>query len=525
MLMFLYWLAGILFLIACYLAFLWWHPRRRSRFQVRLTALFLLFAIVPSVPLIFLVSTMATNTADLLLVPRVEGAMLDAIESIKKQFEDTAGRFVQAVRGKRVTSDLLKRWQMDYYLVWRRDGDGVRLIEATGKEDPSKQRGLRFGPDRVREVWGQVGSQLEPLPVEQTNETSNPPGRCRVWLPRGPEEMIVLGFPVATEIAATKQELIQTLRVYNSLSLIKERALQDQIIWAIAAAAIFVLGVLSVLVARTLSRKISEPIEELTAVTARVAAGDLQAQARLTAKDEIGQLMAAFNQMIRDLRASRDRLIVTERLAAWREVARQVSHEIKNPLTPIQLAIYRIRQRLDPSVVSQNAIRESFQSIEKELSSLKHLADEFSDFARLPSANRKPENINDIIKLTARLFEDVRLRLDLAAEVPERPLDHEQITRVLINLIKNAVEATPERACEVTITTRKESNRARITIADNGPGLPAEVQARLFEPDFTTKPGGSGLGLVVVKRIIDQHDGSIEVDSAPGKGTVFSILI
>ena len=529
MTVFLFWLAGILILIACYLAYLWLHPRKRSRFQVKLTAIFLLFTIIPIIPLVFLVSTLATDTADMLLVPEVEEALLKAIESIKLQFENHAERFVAAADDRNVTIETLAKWQIDYFLIWRKQNDRIELAHSIGRTGEWLERGKSFEAESIGEIWGQKNSQLENISAVNNGAEGLPESHCRVWLPLSANEIAMVGFAISPDIASSKQRLLQTLRVYNSLSLIKERALQNQLIWGMAATFVFVFSLASVLAARGISKRISHPIEELTEVTTQVAAGDLRAQAKINAKDEIGALVDSFNRMIRELNSNREKLIISERLAAWREVARQVSHEIKNPLTPIQLALYRIRQRLDKSLAAQSAIHESFESIDEELNSLRLLAQEFSDFARLPSAELKADSLNDIVQVTTRLYEgtssNVRIKLDLEANLPERPIDREQIKRLLINLIKNAIEANPNGNCSIKITSRTENARAKIVIIDNGPGLPKEALGKIFQPNYTTKTGGSGLGLVMVKRIVEQHNGEIEVDSTPGEGTVFSILL
>ncbi len=518
--LFLLWLAIILLAMAAYLVFLWWHPRKRSRFQVRLTSHFLLFSLLPTVPLIFVVSTLATDTADVLLVPEVESALVKAIAALKFQFEDTGTRFIQGVKQEQVTAELLSRWGFDYYAVWQKQTDSTRMILAVAR-DAMMPLDSAF---QIKEVWGQTGSSLSTIA-----RSDSMLGYCRVWSPRSENEMALVGFALAPEVLSAKEQLTQTLRIYNSLSLIKERALKDQIIWGAATAIIAVLCALSVLVARKLSHVLSRPIDDLIEVTNRVAAGDLNTQSDTKAKDEIRQLVEAFNAMIRDLRENREKLLVAERLAAWREVARQVSHEIKNPLTPIQLALYRLKQRLPESITSQEAVRESLQSIEEELASFKHLADEFSAFARLPRAELKPENLNAIVQTTARLYEETssgaRLELQLAPELPERLLDREQIKRLLNNLIKNAMEACPRRNAIIRISTLRADEKARLEISDNGPGLSPEARSHLFEPNFTTKRGGSGLGLVMVKRIVEEHGGMITVHGEEGQGTTFVILI
>lgn len=520
---FLFWLLAVVLALAGYLAFLWWSPRRRSRFQVRLTALFLLFALVPTVPLIFLASTLATNTADLLLVPQVETTMLKATEALKAQCEDR-GRMLARVLDRGHAPESLAQLGLDYYFIWQRAGEELRLMAAYSRDQAANELGMRFNKENLRAVWGQTGSELETAQPPAPAET---PGHCRVWLPGAENEMVVLGFPLAPEVVAAKAQLVQTMRVYNALAVIKEKALQGQLVWGAATALILVLAALAVLLARGFSRRLSHPLEDLIGATRRVAAGDLEAEAQTRAPDEIGQLVFAFNQMIRDLRAQREKLAAAERLAAWREAARQVSHEIKNPLTPIQLALYRIREKLGGTVAALPAVQESLQSMEEELSSLRRLAEEFAAFARLPKADLRPDNLNEIVQLAARLYEagaeDVRFVLELDPDLPARPLDREQIKRVLNNLIKNAQEAAQPHACTIKITTRAEGGRVLLLIADEGPGLSPEMQARLFEPNFTTKRGGSGLGLVMVKRMVEEHGGEISAASAPGKGTVFKI--
>ncbi|NUO81596.1 HAMP domain-containing protein [candidate division KSB1 bacterium] len=514
---FLLWLTVILIAVAAYLAFLWWHPRKRSRFQVRLTSLFLLFSLLPTVPLIFVVSTLATDTADVLLVPEVESAFVQAIAAIKLQSENTGKKFIHSTVREQITPELLASWGFDYYAVWQKQSDSTRTMFAA-------THSARLPTDssfQIKEVWGQTGSSLSTI-VRGDSML----GHCRVWSPRSENEMALVGFALAPEVLSAKEQLTQTLRVYNSLSLIKERVLQEQVIWGAAIAVIGVLCLLSVFVARKMSHVLSRPIDDLISVTNQVAAGDLNAQSAAQAKDEIRQLVEAFNTMIRDLRVNREKLLAAERLAAWREVARQVSHEIKNPLTPIQLALYRLKQRLPESMVAQEAVRESLQSIEEELASFKHLAEEFSSFARLPRAELKPENLNEIVQATAHLYEAdsrARLELQLAPELPACVLDREQIKRLLNNLIKNAMEACANQNAVIRIATNRVDQKVRLEISDNGPGLSAEARTHLFEPNFTTKRGGSGLGLVMVKRIVEEHGAVIEVDSEVGKGTRFVI--
>jgi nitrogen fixation/metabolism regulation signal transduction histidine kinase len=521
-----------------------WKKEKSGRFQARLTILFLFFALTPAVPLIFLVSTLYTRSMEILLVPKIQGSLQQGLETIKFQLEERARLLELATRNVTPTPEMLAQWNIDFCLLWRRDSARVQLAAAIGADAAGRQRGLGIHMEQIAEVWGQTGSQLQSAPSHLAGGDTMAASFCRVWLPRHsaappangspPEdsEMMLVSFSVDRHILEAKQELTEAARVYNTLALIKESLLRDQILWSAAALAIMLLSAFSVYAARRFSHTLSRPIEALTATMGEVARGNLAVRADIPARDEIRVLVDSFNQMIADLRVSRERLIASERLAAWRQVARQVSHEIKNPLTSLQLALYRVRQRFSEVQAGPDAhiLKESFQSIDDELAGLRRLAEEFSEFARLPRAELVMGNLNEVVQTTARLFEAggperIRLHLDLDPELPQRPIDREQIKRVLNNLLKNAMEAVANRRCEIHLKTRRQDERAQLEIADNGPGLSPEARAHLFEPNFTTKREGSGLGLVMIKRIVEEHGGSIEVESEMGKGTRFRLVI
>jgi len=547
------WFAGTLILLAGYLSLLWWRPgflfkksarfpRPSGRFQVRLTIFFLLFTLVPAVPLIFLVSSLYTGSMQFLLMPQMQESLQLGLEAIKFQLEERARLFEQAARREPLTPGLLAQWDVDFCLLWQRQNMQIQLLVAVGADLSRRQRGLAFGADQMSERWGQTGSQLQNPQRQTAGSDSAQMISCEVWLPHfsntvrdngqpfAAAEMLLLSFPVDPHLIKTKQKITEAARVYNTLALMKERFLRDKILWSGAALLVLLLSAFSVYAARRFSQALSRPIESLTATMGEVAGGNLLVRANIQARDEIGVLVNSFNQMIGDLQMSRNQLLAAERLAAWREVARQVSHEIKNPLTALQMALFRLRQRFTAVNTDRHdaaVINESFQSIEAELAGLRHLADEFAEFARLPKAEPAPEQLNEIVETTARLYgsERVQIHLDLAPHLPARPLDREQIKRLLNNLLKNAIEATPNRRCEVKVLTRPQNERAVLEIADNGPGLSAAARENLFKMNFTTKREGSGLGLVMVKRIVEEHGGAIEVESAEGKGTRFRIVL
>ena len=222
-------------------------------------------------------------------------------------------------------------------------------------------------------------------------------------------------------------------------------------------------------------------------------------------------------------------LIRAQKVAAWREVARRLAHEIKNPLTPIQLSAERLRRHFAQAPDATRAlVDECSATIIGEVESLKGLVDEFAQFARMPAPRTVPTDLHvlldETLTLYTGLFMDVRLRRRYAPAMPNVSIDPEQIRRVVINLIDNAIEAMDHHG-EIDIETQHEPghNLVRITVADNGPGIPAAERDKLFLPYYSTKRRGSGLGLAIVRRIVAEHGGSIDVaDNAP-HGTRFMI--
>ena len=222
-------------------------------------------------------------------------------------------------------------------------------------------------------------------------------------------------------------------------------------------------------------------------------------------------------------------LMRAQKVAAWGEVARKLAHEIKNPLTPIQLSAQRIRKahlRAAPDL--DRVVDECTGAIVQEVEALKNLVDEFAQYARLPAANLAPTALDAVLdqalSLYEGLFPGVRLERRLAPGLPPLLLDSDQLKRAVINLVDNAIEAV-DRHGTVTVETRLEAARGLVSlrVADDGPGVPAEDRERLFEPHFSTKKRGSGLGLAIVSRIVQEHHGSLRVEDNPPRGAVFVI--
>jgi two-component system nitrogen regulation sensor histidine kinase NtrY len=222
-------------------------------------------------------------------------------------------------------------------------------------------------------------------------------------------------------------------------------------------------------------------------------------------------------------------LIRAQKVAAWREVARRLAHEIKNPLTPIQLSAERMRRKLSElEAPFGDLVEECTTTIIGEVESLKGLVDEFSQFARMPAPRAAPTDLvgllNDTLALYDGLFGDVRFERRYGGALPQVRVDAEQIRRVVINIVDNAIEAMDRKGTIVIETAHDAANHlVRLTIADDGPGIPAAEREKLFLPYYSTKKRGSGLGLAIVRRIVAEHGGSIEVADNEPQGTKFTI--
>ena len=293
----------------------------------------------------------------------------------------------------------------------------------------------------------------------------------------------------------------------------------------------------TLLVGLVLSHRISSPVRELTKGTQQIAAGDLTFRIQMKAKDEIGDLVTSFNKMTEDLRSSQDKLVQAEKDAAWREMAKQVAHEVKNPLTPMKLSIQHLVQAYkDKADNFENILSETTRMVSDQIDALRNIASEFSSFARLPKRKIQAFNISDVMQESLRLFGDSFERIQLITDYTE-PLspihaDPEEMQRVFVNLIQNAVQAmvaggtlrikTEPHAVKVE---GEERSYIIIRIIDTGCGIPDEQKERLFEPSFSTKTDGTGLGLAICKKVIVDLGGEIRIDSTVGVGTDVTIML
>lgn len=275
--------------------------------------------------------------------------------------------------------------------------------------------------------------------------------------------------------------------------------------------------------------RVTRPVRSLALSAGKVAAGNWDTTVEVQSKDEVGQLALAFNRMTRELAAQRERLLQAERVAAWRELARRLAHELKNPLFPLQITVENMqRAREQYPQEFDEVFREGTATLIAELGNLKQIIARFSDFAKMPAPEMQPMDLNELALRTVKLFEPqfaqagIKSVTEFDQALPRVPADPEQMTRALRNLVLNAIDAMPGGGT-LTIRTRVRETGVRLEISDTGQGLTPEECERLFTPYYTTKTHGTGLGLAIVQSVISDHRGRISVESQPGKGTTFRI--
>jgi signal transduction histidine kinase len=303
-----------------------------------------------------------------------------------------------------------------------------------------------------------------------------------------------------------------------------------KVLWGATALALGIVVVFTILVARRTTR----PIVVLTRHTQRVAGGDLDARIVVDSNDELGDLGRAFNDMTGELKESRTRLIKAEKDAAWREMARQVAHEIKNPLTPVLLSANLLdRARKERSPEFDSIFDRTIELIRRQVENMRKIAADFSAFAGARKVNPTSvdlrEIVDEIVDLNTAWSREQGIRVEVASEPAIVWADAAELRRVLINLISNAFEAMPEGgSLGIRLARRQDAggNRIVLEITDSGVGLSDTVRARLFEPYFTTRSHGTGLGLAISRRIVEELGGTIALEPrGDGAGTIARVVL
>jgi signal transduction histidine kinase len=393
-------------------------------------------------------------------------------------------------------------------LLYRNLGEGFVPAELTDPHGPASQSEL-FSPiiaevqRNRREFQKTITSGAPP---NDNSETFNA-------IPLAGRDAGLLGVLL---VGSSRQSLIEMLNFIRALAML-------------VGGGVILLGLI---LGWWISARVTRPIEELATGARDVAAGHWAARVEVRSRDEIGQLADAFNEMTRQLAEQRERLVQTERVAAWRELARRLAHELKNPLFPLQLTVENLqRAREQTSEQFDEIFFESTATLRAELENLKSIVSRFSDFAKMPPPEFEPVDLNELVRGAIKLFEPqlapvgrphIAPELYLDENLPHPQADPTLLRRALENLILNSLDAMPAGGM-LTVRTAHRTGAVRLEVTDTGAGLTPEECARLFTPYYTTKRHGTGLGLAIVQSVVSDHGGRIEVESAPGAGTTFRI--
>jgi signal transduction histidine kinase len=385
-----------------------------------------------------------------------------------------------------------------------------------------------FVPTALADASGPVpqADLLQPL-IEQVQQQSTPQTLIKTidWTPDPASSETFHAMP----LTGRNGEVLGVLLLGSSrkeLVTLRREILKTAALVALAALLI------GLLVSWWVSRRITRPVEELANGARDVASGRWDTHIDVKGSDEIGQLAAAFNDMTKTLASQKEKLVQTERVAAWRELARRLAHELRNPLFPLQITVENLQRarQLGPQQF-QEVFSEATATLKAELANLNTIVGRFSDFSKMPAPQFTRVNVNEVLRNAVRLFEpqftavgkpSIATEFFLSESLAEIDADPDLLHRAFQNLLLNALDAMPAGGT-ITLKSSDAGESVRIEVADTGKGLTPEECSRLFTPYYTTKQLGTGLGLAIVQSVVSDHHGAISVSSEEGRGAAFRI--
>ncbi len=324
--------------------------------------------------------------------------------------------------------------------------------------------------------------------------------------------------------ASSHSEAVLALKKYRQFQSLKNAMLQQVVLVSVGYCVL--ISIVALCIGYFFIKRITKPLAQLTGATRKIADDDLDYRLRETSGGELGRLIQSFNTMAEKLRYAQQQKMVAERKATWQRVARTVAHEIKNPLTPIKLSTERLNQKyLDNSDDFGTVLQSTTSTILSEIDSLQKLVDTFHTYAKYPDPDFSTVSINKVVHDAVALFSshDNNIRCELDTHEPTCRIDPSQIRQALTNVITNALDATIRVAQpDIVVRTAKLINEVAVSVSDNGCGISPHDFSKLFQPYFTTKSHGNGIGLALTERIVSLNGGSITPESEPGKGTTFT---
>jgi signal transduction histidine kinase len=407
----------------------------------------------------------------------------------------------------------------------------ITQAAATASTTPAQ-----FDPKRLVSATGEVAGAARYQSLIESARQSGQPASAILYLTARREDSVnASAIPLKSDTGAVLAVLIVSI---SRSGMVEAQQHIRAIAYGVAAGGIL----LAILCSLWIAAQVSRPIEQLARAAEEVASGNWETRVDVRGRDEVGVLGRSFNHMTSELVSQRERLVQTERVAAWRELARRLAHELKNPLFPLQLTVENlVRSReLAPDEFDE-VFRESTQTLGMEIANLKTIIGRFSDFSKMPRPQLERIDARDAIERVRALYETagtlaghaaspgqhptkIQFEIQLAAEPMPLDADPELLHRALSNLVLNAMDAMPDGGT-LTIVAKTRGDKVEIRVADSGAGMTPEECERLFTPYYTTKEHGTGLGLAIVQSVIADHSGTIAVESGAGSGATFVITL
>ena len=467
--------------------------------RLRLVLLFVVLTLLPTLPAAWVARDLLRRSVDLSLRAEVDEALEAGVRRARENLAQDRARL----------RDEADRWR-------RALENGGRPSADVPWHDPA----VRVELDGIRLA---VGDSVLDTPAAPT-ERGQPPRRLvhRVPLADGHELRLERAVdPQWREDAVRLADALQMSRSLRARRAEIERGFLLPFLLLTAGAVL-----VAILAALWIARGFTSRVDRLLRATEAVAAGDWQARSELHGRDELGRLGEGFDHMVATLDAQHRRLVDLETMAGWREMARALAHEIKNPLTPIQLTVEEMHQRYrgdDPEY--RELLEECTRIVVEEVESLRQVVGRFRDFAKPVEIEPRPLDLNALLRDVGVLQRDLQVEWDLDEALPPVPADEDRLRQVLMNLASNAREATAthEGVGRLRLGSRRAGDRVLLTVEDDGPGIPPDQRTRIFEPYRSGKKTGLGLGLALVKGIVLAHGGSIEVEEGVWGGARFRI--
>ncbi|MBN1165115.1 MAG: HAMP domain-containing protein [Candidatus Krumholzibacteriota bacterium] len=513
--------------------------------RYRLAAMCLIMALLPAIPLALLVNNLLQKSFDIGLNETVSGALESAVvvtrgrlKQFQLGFEKEAGAVLSPLSTLRADSTRLASLLSDRAafgsiegFILSPQGGGPAPEDPAFREIPPPLRGFLSHPSFVDKINNRSVIKRVPLangsPGLTFYETEDRALQLALWAPPPttfPQRLLLYG-PIDPEFLIHARNLLSGRQLFAQLRLEQEILGKSFFYPFIIIYGIILL--LSLSLAFFMAERLGAPIRDLVWATNAVAEGDWQLHLKRKTGGEIGRLIAGFNQMVGRLDAQRHRLIDMEKMASWREMARHLAHEIKNPILPIRLTVQEMKdQYTGENPDYRELLSESVRIVDDELNHLQKLVREFSSFAKMPGLSLSAGDINKLVRDVSKLYPQAEITVHAGAQPLEAVFDPDQIRRVLVNLFDNSLSVVPGgRKAAIDIALAEREDRVTINFSDNGPGIPLSSVSRIFDPYYTTRRGGTGLGLALVKNIMLLHGGSIEVESKVDEGATFIISL